>query len=404
MQLSCNTPTSLWDEFCATSAYLTNLTALSSLNGKTPYELWFARKPSLSHLREVGCREFALIQTHNPKIFQQSTPCVLIGYAPNAKAYRLWDMTTGRIFNSYHVTFIEHLQSQPTDLLPGTTINLNPDAPPSWDSTPILNFAPPPHVPDPDDNDNKIPNPVLPSFPPILPVPAPPMNQTMPQYNNTIQQTNQTTTQSNNTIPPITIQQTHQTTSHNNNMIPPLTIQSNQTTSQNNNTIPLIMIPTITITPPQNNNNNIHTITPTIPPPLRRSPRLLACQTNATDEIHSAFLSEFCPLCDTHDLLPLYFTPSNFHSTDIFLSSLSDGSVEPVFDTGDNPCWLAAMHSLEREYWIARACKELRNLADLQVFVLIPRSDIPQGRRPLKGKLVCKCKRDDVGNVVHYKC
>ena len=144
-------------------------------------------------------------------------------------------------------------------------------------------------------------------------------------------------------------------------------------------------------------------ITPTVPPPLRRSPHLLARQTNATDEIHSAFLSEFCPLHDTHDLLPLDFTPSNFHSTDIFLSSLSDGSVGPVFDTSDDPCWSAAMRSPEREYWIAGAREELRNLADLQVFVLIPCSDVPQGRRPLKGKLVCKRKRDDAGNVVRYK-
>jgi len=89
MQLSCNTPTTLWDKFCATSAYLTNFTALSSLNGKTPYKLWFGHKPSLSHLRKIGCRAFALIQTHNPKIFQRSTPCILIGYAPHAKAYHL---------------------------------------------------------------------------------------------------------------------------------------------------------------------------------------------------------------------------------------------------------------------------------------------------------------------------
>ena len=94
MRLSCNTPASLWDEFCATSAYLTNFTASLSLNGKTPYELWFGRKPSLSHLCKVGCRAFTLIQTHNPKIFQQSTLCILIGYAPNAKAYHLWDTTS----------------------------------------------------------------------------------------------------------------------------------------------------------------------------------------------------------------------------------------------------------------------------------------------------------------------
>lgn len=69
MLLSCKAPTNLWDEFCATSAYLTNLTASSSLNGRTPFELWFGRKPSLSHLREIGCRAFALVHVGNPKTF-----------------------------------------------------------------------------------------------------------------------------------------------------------------------------------------------------------------------------------------------------------------------------------------------------------------------------------------------
>ena len=112
MRLSCNAPTTLWDKFCVTSAYLTNLTASSSLNGRTLFEVWFGQKPSLSHLWEIGCRVFALIQTHNPKIFQRSTPCILIRYTPCAKAYYLWDTTTGKIFNSYHITFIEHLLSR----------------------------------------------------------------------------------------------------------------------------------------------------------------------------------------------------------------------------------------------------------------------------------------------------
>lgn len=61
MHLACNAPASIWDEFCATAAYLTNLTASSSLSGKTPHELWFGKTPSLSHLREISCRAFALI-------------------------------------------------------------------------------------------------------------------------------------------------------------------------------------------------------------------------------------------------------------------------------------------------------------------------------------------------------
>jgi len=50
-----------------------------------------------------------------------------------------------------------------------------------------------------------------------------------------------------------------------------------------------------------------------------------------------------------------------------------------------------AMALPEHEYWIAGAHKELQSLKDLQVFILVPRSSMPKGRCPLKGKLVCKC-------------
>jgi len=121
-------------------------------------------------------------------------------------------------------------------------------------------------------------------------------------------------------------------------------------------------------------------------------------------DLHTAFLSEYVPFLNTHnDLLPLDFTPSDFDSIDTFITSLSDGSTEPNFDTNDDPSWVAAICSPEREYWIAGARDKLNSLTDLQVFSLIPRSDVPCGRRPLKGKLVCKHKRDDTGNVVHYK-
>jgi len=69
MRSACNAPFDLWDEFCGTAAYLTNLIGSSSNNGTTPYELWHGHKPCLSHLREIGCQAFTLIPTHNPKLF-----------------------------------------------------------------------------------------------------------------------------------------------------------------------------------------------------------------------------------------------------------------------------------------------------------------------------------------------
>jgi hypothetical protein len=53
-----------------------------------------------------------------------------------------------------------------------------------------------------------------------------------------------------------------------------------------------------------------------------------------------------------------------------------------------DPSWAEALRSPEREYWISGARDELRSLANLQVFVLIPRSHVPSGRRPLKGNVL----------------
>jgi hypothetical protein len=125
MRLACNAPAFLWDEFCATATYLTTLTAFVALSGKTPYEAWYNEPPSLSHLRKIGCQAFTLIPTNQPKILQRSVPCILIRYAPNAKAYRLWDPTSGKVFNSFHVSFIEHLDATPADFLLGETVEDN---------------------------------------------------------------------------------------------------------------------------------------------------------------------------------------------------------------------------------------------------------------------------------------
>ena len=107
------------------------LHAHATLDHKTTYEAWFSHRPSISHLHEIRCHAFALIQNNNPKIYQQSSPCILIGYAPNSKACRLWDNFTEKVFNLFHVTFIKHLDTLPCSLLPSTTVELLPSSSPS---------------------------------------------------------------------------------------------------------------------------------------------------------------------------------------------------------------------------------------------------------------------------------
>ena len=124
MLLACNAPRSLWDEFLSTAVYLTTLTASIYCDGKTPYELCKGRVPTLSHLREIGCLAFALITTQNPDVYQCSELCVLIGYEPHIKEYRLWDFSSSKVYKTPHILFIEHLEAVPADLKPGATLRV----------------------------------------------------------------------------------------------------------------------------------------------------------------------------------------------------------------------------------------------------------------------------------------
>jgi Reverse transcriptase (RNA-dependent DNA polymerase) len=101
--------------------------------------------------------------------------------------------------------------------------------------------------------------------------------------------------------------------------------------------------------------------------------------TTADGEMHaSALLSEFAPFYDTHMLVPLS-TDVPFPSIDDALHAIASGSTDPVLIDNDDPSWSEALASPEWEFWIAGGCEELRLLADLNVFMLIPCSALPHG-------------------------
>ena len=78
-------------------------------------------------------------------------------------------------------------------------------------------------------------------------------------------------------------------------------------------------------------------------------------------------------------------------------------SVTVVLDPDNDLLWATAIISSECEYWVAGAHDELKSLMDLKVFVLVPRTNILCSQHPLWGKLVCKWKWDNAGNISRYK-
>ncbi len=131
----------------------------------------------------------------------------------------------------------------------------------------------------------------------------------------------------------------------------------------------------------------------------------MRCQEERT-QMHDhalAILTEYSDVQDTHELLHADLCLHETLSIDDALAALSDGSFEPELEPDDEPTWAQALASPDCEYWIAGGRDELKSLEDLNIFVLIPQSEVPHGHHPLKGKLVCKRKHDDAGKVVHYK-
>ena len=444
MRSQCNSPIDMWDEFCATAAYLTNFTCTTTNNDKTPYELWYEHEPSLNHIREIGCRAFALIPTHNPKINYRSSPCILIGYAPQSKAFHLWDHSNNRIFNSFHVSFIESFEQTPTPVHPVTTSSLSPSHPiPYFQlSTP---YNPSPHF------NNDLPLPHLTVNHPFSPASRsanPPIHQNTTASSTPIPADTYHPLSS-PSVPPVSVVPPPNPTPHimisppspSTNLPPhdntvtssariPTDISAPSSSPSAANSLP--QQPTLPQHSDSNNTslkNNSTPSFPVLPPPpssripVRRSLHIAAKSNPSNDQalsvslrspfssslpspdpLHSAFLSEFSPLSHSHTLIPLCLSTDHelFSVADV-LSALSSGTAETTLDDNDDPTWTAALKSPDREYWIAGAREELKSLEDLQVFVLVPHSGIPRGRHPLKGKLVCKRKRDDAGNVSRHK-
>ncbi|KAJ0491696.1 putative RNA-directed DNA polymerase [Helianthus annuus] len=97
-----------WGEAVATAVYLLNLSPTKAVEGKTPFEAWYALKPSVSHLRVFGCPAYGLIPSqHRKKLDTKSNKCIFVGYCTQSKAYRLYNPVKQCIVTCRDVVFDE---------------------------------------------------------------------------------------------------------------------------------------------------------------------------------------------------------------------------------------------------------------------------------------------------------
>ena len=102
-----------WAEALATAVFVRNrVTSRALPSDKTPHHMWHGCSPNLAFLRVFGSRcWYKLPNALVKKLDNRSEEAIMIGYAQESKAYKLWDQTKSRIVVSRDVVFDEQFLS-----------------------------------------------------------------------------------------------------------------------------------------------------------------------------------------------------------------------------------------------------------------------------------------------------
>jgi hypothetical protein len=101
------TPRCFWANAIRIACYISNQIFLRSILNFTPFELRFGCKPFVSHLRPFGCKCFILKRGNLDKIESHSSDGNLLGYTPHGRSYKVVNLETNTIVESYDVAFDE---------------------------------------------------------------------------------------------------------------------------------------------------------------------------------------------------------------------------------------------------------------------------------------------------------
>jgi hypothetical protein len=114
MLVESSAPQNLWSEAIRTANYLRNLLPSAAYQFKTPYELWFHKKPDISHLQTFGVDAYSLVpKIKRSKLDSKGERCKMLGYETKTKGYRLWSLSSQKVIISRSVRFHENSFSLP---------------------------------------------------------------------------------------------------------------------------------------------------------------------------------------------------------------------------------------------------------------------------------------------------
>ena len=137
MLLDASLPIRFWGDAVITASYLRNRTPIGP-GGITPEEAYSGKVPYIGHLRAYGCLVYAYIPSENrEKLEPTARRCILIGYMPTSRQYKLFSPELNRIIVATAPKIIEEkrLQWDWKEELPG--VNITPYNPMEPDEVPV---------------------------------------------------------------------------------------------------------------------------------------------------------------------------------------------------------------------------------------------------------------------------
>lgn len=84
----------LWAEMVNTAVYLLNRTINTNTGNKTPYELWFGRRPRVKSLHPVGCEAALLDQGPRGKFEVKGRELQFISYTDTFNTFSFYEPET----------------------------------------------------------------------------------------------------------------------------------------------------------------------------------------------------------------------------------------------------------------------------------------------------------------------
>ncbi|POM58554.1 Hypothetical protein PHPALM_36782 [Phytophthora palmivora] len=99
-----------WGEAAMTAIYIKNRLPSPKSPDKTPFEIVYKSKPNVKHMRIFGCKAYVLTQKEKRlKWDPKAREDIFLGYEERSKAYRVYDIETGKVVISRDVTFDESI-------------------------------------------------------------------------------------------------------------------------------------------------------------------------------------------------------------------------------------------------------------------------------------------------------